>query len=226
MLFTKYNPTKHVPARPGITLIEVMMSTMVVSLGILGLASLIPLGTHLTNRGTLADRVAILGERALHEFKIRGGHNPSRWFIPGDTDPSSQPGPNEFSLSSARLPIRQPYMIDPMFFGGNYGTDASRTKFPYPSQLAIGGANTYYETTSKAMQMWRISLNTTPGSSTALSLPQAKLAFQSEDDLATERPSDGELPAFQTFFNRSAAVSGNATGTNIGGEVKRQAEGE
>ncbi|PQO38165.1 hypothetical protein [Blastopirellula marina] len=218
MLVTKHHQPLATSHRLGITLIEVMMSTMVVSLGILGLASLIPLGTHLTNRGTLADRVAILGERALHEFMIRGGHNPSRWFIPGDTDPAT-PGPNEFSLSTARLPVRQPYMIDPMFFGGNYGTDVSRTKFPYPTQLAIGGTDTFYDTTSKAMQMWRISLNTTPGGTTALSLPQAKLGFQSEDDLAIERPSDGELPAFQTFFKR--------TGASTTGEfVKRQATGE
>lgn len=224
MLAFKHTNSMHAPVRRGITLIEVMMSTMVVSLGILGLASLIPLGTHLTNRGTLADRVAIVGERALHELKIRGGLNPSRWFIPGDNDPTGTPGPNEISLSSARLPVRQPYMIDPMFFGGNYGTDVSRTKFPYSTTLAIGSGNTFYETNNKSMQMWRISLNTTPGSSVAMSLPQAKLGFQSDDDLAAERPSDGELPAFQTFFNRPAgAVAG---GPNVYGDIKRQAEGD
>lgn len=224
MLAFKHTNSMHAPVRRGITLIEVMMSTMVVSLGILGLASLIPLGTHLTNRGTEADRVAIVGERALHELKIRGGLNPSRWFIPGDNDPTGTPGPNEISLSSARLPVRQPYMIDPMFFGGTYGTDVSRTKFPYSTTLALGSGNTFYETNNKSMQMWRISLNTTPGSSVAMSLPQAKLGFQSDDDLAAERPSDGELPAFQTFFNRPAgAVAG---GPNVYGDIKRQAKGD
>ncbi|RCS54555.1 hypothetical protein DTL42_05300 [Bremerella cremea] len=227
MLVTKhYQPLSSSRRRRGITLIEVMMSTMVVSLGILGLASLIPLGTHLTNRGTLADRVAILGERAFHEAKARRYFDPSRW-INGTTGgtPSSVAATTG---GNSPLPLRQPYLIDPMFFGAN-GTHASRRLFPYNEEFSFGDTMQQAETNvsnnnQKAVQMLRLSVNTTPGSTSSLSLPQAKVAFQSDDDLAYERPSDGEQPGFQTFFNRTAAADTN--GPNYYGDVKRQAAGE
>lgn len=216
MLFTMPNNTNHCQAHRGITLIEVMMSTMVVSLGILGLVALIPLGTHLTERGVQADRVASLGERAYHEAKARQVFNPSKWFIPGDTDPIGNIGPDEISLESARLPVRQPYMIDPLFFGAN-GTDSSRVVFPYATSLAVAGASTASldSASTRPIQMPRLSLRNDSVAS-ALSLPLARQSFQSYDDLAFERPDDGDLPSFQRFYERGTTPT----------FVKRQALGE
>ena len=195
----------------GVTLIEVMMSTMVVSLGILGLVSLIPLGTHLTERGTRADRIASLGERIYHEAKIRGAFDASLWAEATGISPfNANTGP------PTPLPVRQPYMIDPMFFGSN-GTHASRAKFPYRTTFAIGGGSTAPAAISpnKELQMWRVSLQRSRGGA-AMSLPHARLAFQSDDDLSIERPDDGELPPFQSFYRRG----------NPEVFVRRQAMGE
>lgn len=49
-----------------------------------------------------------------------------------------------------------------------------------------------------------------------MSLPHAKLAFQSDDDLSIVRPDDGELPPFQQFFMRGSTPTA----------VRRQAFGE
>ncbi|WDI40930.1 type IV pilus modification PilV family protein [Bremerella sp. P1] len=194
----------------GITLIEVMMSTMVVSLGILGLVALIPLGTHLTERGVRADRIASVGPRAFHEARARGAFAPANWVIPTAALASTN---SPFWLAQPTgLPVRQPYLIDPMFFGAN-GFDSTRRYFPYPTQLYGSGAPNYRQTTSKEMQMWRVGLRRSGGNA-PLSAPQAIAAFRSDDDLAFERPDDGELPSFQRFYERSATP------------VKRQALGE
>ncbi|PQO27405.1 hypothetical protein C5Y96_17860 [Blastopirellula marina] len=219
----------------GVTLIEVMMSTMVVSLGILGLVALIPLGTHLTERGVRADRIASLGPRAFHEARARGVFNPNNW-VTQTTTPSGEQALQFMTFRTDSRPsmlVRQPYLIDPTFFGGT-AVHPSRRKFPYPETFArkdssttpdgysdvnmtttwngttkINGADA---TSSKLIQMWRLGLQRTPG--TGLSLPQAKYAFQSNDDLAFERPEDGELAPFQRFYDRS------------GSSVRRQAMGE
>jgi len=190
------------------------MSTMVVSLGILGLVALIPLGTHLTERGVRADRIASLGPRAFHEARARGVFNPSNWVnATGTSVIVSTDGITPLPIEPPNLPFRQPYMIDPMFFGTN-GTHASRRFFPYVSTLAVGQAMSTTDIySSKPMRMHRLSLARNP-STAALSVPQAKIAFQSDDDLAFERPDDGELPAFQRFYERG------------GNDVRRQAMGE
>ncbi|MEW4561389.1 hypothetical protein AB1K70_02620 [Bremerella sp. JC770] len=209
----------------GITLIEVMMSTMVVSLGILGLVALIPLGTHLTERGVRADRIASLGPRAFHEARARGVFNPNNWV-----DQATGTSPTFMTSTLPQMPVRQPYLIDPTFLGGT-GVDASRRVFPYPTKFARGGSADRYSDTNitttwngtdkfngtsatgdKLIQMWRLGIARSPG--VGLTLPQSKVAFQSNDDLAFERPDDGDLPAFQRFFDRG------------GSDVRRQAMGE
>lgn len=211
MLFTMPNNTNHRQAHRGITLIEVMMSTMVVSLGILGLVALIPLGTHLTERGVQADRVASLGERAYHEAKARGAFNPNLWADATGSGIAASTG------GVTPLPLRQPYLIDPMFFGTN-GTSTARGFFPYTTQYTEGIAMPAGDSRnpSKAMRMLRLSLLRNSSSTGALSLAQAKVGFQSDDDLAFERPDDGDLPSFQRFFQRGTTPT----------FVKRQALGE
>ncbi|PQO42279.1 hypothetical protein C5Y93_28475 [Blastopirellula marina] len=223
------------------TLIEVMMSTMVVSLGILGLVALIPLGTHLTERGTRADRIAIVGERAFHEARIRGYFDPSRWIAP-NTPPFTGTGPRfwEQTEGDFPLPLRQPYMIDPMFFPpDNSGTSTvyhdSRRFFPYTTKLSYGIDMTdddrQHTTLAKPVRMLRLSVSPQPASDDPLSIPEARMAFESEDDLAFERPSDGEAPPIQSFYTRDAVKGTNnhntsGVSTNRDGEIRRQAAGE
>ncbi|MBI1246347.1 hypothetical protein GC197_00705 [bacterium] len=177
----------------GITLIEVMMSTMVVSLGILGLIALIPLGTHLTERGTRADRIASYGPRAFHEAFIREWFNPNRWV-------DATGAGVVFGPTGGTMPYRQPYMLDPRFFGSN-GTDTSRRFFPYLKTYGIGQAipTTDSYTTNKPVRMHRFSLRRSPGGA-AMSLAQANAAFESADDLAIDIPGNGEVPSYQNFF--------------------------
>jgi len=63
----------------GVSLLEVLISIGILSVGILGVASMVPLGHHLTQEGIRADRAAAIGRAAFREFKIRGWMNRDNW---------------------------------------------------------------------------------------------------------------------------------------------------
>lgn len=197
--------------RRGITLVEVLMSTMVVMLGILGLISLIPLGSHLAERGTRSDRVASISRRVYREAKIRRILDPDAWLDPFKTPPmGATTDQSRFRLSSNSLPVRQPYLIDPMFF---IDSTAARQSFPFSS--------------STPPQMLRLSLGSF-NTSFPLMEHRAELAFVSDDDYgggATAgfvRPKDRENPLEQQFFRRE--ING-VVGLTAADNVRRQSAG-
>jgi len=58
----------------GISLIEVLMSIFIVSIGLLGVLSLVPVGHLEAQKGSAADRASVIGEYAMRDFRIRGLH--------------------------------------------------------------------------------------------------------------------------------------------------------
>jgi hypothetical protein len=53
------------------TLMEVLISAFVLSVGLLGLASLLPVGRYNVTEALKADRAGVCGRSALHEIKVR-----------------------------------------------------------------------------------------------------------------------------------------------------------
>jgi hypothetical protein len=62
--------------RPGVSLLEIMISIGVVGIGLIGVASLIPLAHYKATEGVREDRKAIFGKRAYREFFIQGFDRP------------------------------------------------------------------------------------------------------------------------------------------------------
>ncbi|WP_146436310.1 type IV pilus modification PilV family protein [Blastopirellula retiformator] len=192
--------------RGGITLVEVLMSTMVVMLGILGLISLIPLGSHLAERGTRSDRVASIGRRVYRDAVIRGILNPDTWLDLGKTAPVDQ---TRLRAGANPLPVRQSYLIDPMFFVDNA---TQRQAFPYVGgtpqmrRLSLGAYNTDYDFVAS----------------------RAERAFVSDDDFGVAdaigyvRPDDREFPLEALFFRRDLDGDGNQTAAD---NIRRQSAG-
>jgi hypothetical protein len=58
--------------RQGISLLEVLVSIFIVSVGLLGVISLFPVGLQTAQRGLIAERAAVVGRTALKEFLTRG----------------------------------------------------------------------------------------------------------------------------------------------------------
>lgn len=105
-----------VRGRRGITLLEVLISIGVVSVGLLGVAALIPLGSLAVNETAKADRSAALGRSAQHEVRVRRmlermrDDGAVRWYC------AKQYVPMDDGASWRRLfLIGQPFAIDPLF---------------------------------------------------------------------------------------------------------------
>ena len=65
----------------GLSLIEVLMSVFVVSIGLLGIASLLPIAHHDAHEGTLDDLSSLVGKHAWRDMTIRGLNNPLHWYF-------------------------------------------------------------------------------------------------------------------------------------------------
>ncbi len=71
--------TLHSPARRGVSLMEVLISVFVLSLGLIGMAALLPLGRYAINETGKADRAGACGRAAMREIKIRHLLDPAYW---------------------------------------------------------------------------------------------------------------------------------------------------
>ena len=84
--------TRHPPlARRGITLLEVLISIFILSIGLLGVASLIPAGKLMLIETNKSDRTGACGRAALRQIKIQRMLDPTYW----STNP---PGTNVFVI--------------------------------------------------------------------------------------------------------------------------------
>lgn len=62
---------------------EVLISAFIMSVGLLGVAALLPVGHHEANKGMIADRAAEIGRQAFRDFQIRG-YDPADFDDDGD----------------------------------------------------------------------------------------------------------------------------------------------
>jgi hypothetical protein len=58
--------------RSGISLLEILISVLIIAIGLLGILSLVVLGHHETQRGLLAERGALIADYGYHDFRVRG----------------------------------------------------------------------------------------------------------------------------------------------------------
>ena len=113
------NPRPFRPSRQGITLLEVLFAIFVMAIGMLSVASLIPVGKTLLARGAQADRSTACGSAALLEMGLRRYDRPEMWLYQ-----------NPLALPAAQYPMGLPFVIDPLFSAANDG-DLTAEWFPY-----------------------------------------------------------------------------------------------
>lgn len=120
-------------ARRAISLLEVMISIGVVGIGLLGVASLIPLAHYKAAKGVLEDRKALFGKRAFRDYYVMDIPSRVVYVIPADGgfDPT----------------VRTSYLIDPLLLSqmnravGTFPNDTRLAQSPVgqllPRRLAI-----------------------------------------------------------------------------------------
>jgi hypothetical protein len=72
-------------ARRGFSLMEVLISAFLLTIGVLALAAMIPLGRLAIAEAFKADYAGACGRAAMHDVKIRGMANPQYWSATNNT---------------------------------------------------------------------------------------------------------------------------------------------
>lgn len=214
-------------ARRGISLIEILMSIGVATIGVLGVASLIPVALHQTMQGTKRDRAAVVGQRALNEFRMRGMDNPLNWIevmadgkvrsvsplsdIPGPLSPA-QPGqlmqPRFGPLTQAPFDIAVLDPIGAAFYGSTSNARAFASTVPADANAAYPASNRLRRFTIRAAP-------TGLGQATAMPLPHARAIFETQDDLLFEvSQNDNTSPAQMQFWGADSTQSAVVTWPN------------
>jgi hypothetical protein len=144
-------PTACRPRRPGISLLEVLISMFVLLFGLLGVASIFPVGNYYAGRGDQYDRGAALSEAAFAELESRGLLQPGAWIyaadpprveaiVPSSATPPYPPNnpvfiqdqngtaPGFFNLIDPDILPGRAFVIDPL--GASQGI-ADADVFPY-----------------------------------------------------------------------------------------------
>lgn len=197
LLPTAYRRPSTAYSRRGISLLEVLVSTLCLSVGLMGLIALIPLGHHDIVEATKMDRIATLGRLSFRDLQVRGYLRPDMWCDASGTTPMLWNKPPEA------------FVIDPLLLSyykkNTTGTSSSTkppTDFPYGTQLP------------KAPSIGRVSIRATYNPASAgpwqpMNLSMADRICRLGDDLSFIKPTDGKLsPAMSYQYDKDPYVAG------------------
>lgn len=139
----------------GITLLEVMVSMLVMTVGVLGLAAIIPLGRLELAEANVQDNAATLGRWAFRDLQVRGYLDPDNWVDPitglsiigtldTEVDPASlvtQPSSRQFVMDGQVMrPPFVPVVIDPLMLSpSNFSTASANEGGLTPAETAHRG---------------------------------------------------------------------------------------
>ena len=213
------------PHRRGISLLEVLISMFVLMIGLMGVASLFPVGGFYAARSERFDRGTVMAEQAIDELKTRGMLRPEVWAIAGsgapfmeDTaslpwlphlvHPGIEPEAGLFNLDNNNFPVTavgRAFVLDPM--GAAAALEAGLTDayvFPYwnVSAAAVNvGMPRPWRSGRLAYpeQVWpirRVTINDALG---AMTTATAEKLFRLTDELAASQPEKDDFPAMQLW---------------------------
>lgn len=154
------------PRRRGVTLLEVLFSIFVLSVGLLGLFAMVPVGTHQVAEAAHADGAAACGQAALAEFKVRDMADPQFWTNRTSVDKSG---------------MTSTFMLDPLSVTSN--NNATYDYFPYNGSASFP----YMERLTLRRE---VIPNTTPPTYVNLTASTCERIFSWSDDRIFDIPDD------------------------------------
>ena len=189
-----WSPTAH---RRALSLIEVLVSIFVVSVGLLGIAALLPIAHYDTRQGTINDVTALVGKHGWRNVRTRGITQPRNWIYSTGSEVFNQTLGLWFADVHDPLNPYTPkaFVIDPRFVARHQGTQGTQKKY-FP----------YTEVIPPYMAMERITLRADPlqtpgnnGQLTPMSEQLADQVFVWQNDLVFHVSSDADVIAVQQF---------------------------
>lgn len=197
----------------GVSLLEVLISIGVTSVGLLGVMSLIPLAGAQARKGQISERSIVIGLAGVGELNARGMLDPNNWLEM--TANGSLTGTPLGRPSNSPQGL-QAVCIDPRGLLYDLTTVTNRSTFP----MAAAGAT---------VSMKRVSLRNVDPSVTnpvapfnSISKEFADYIFQSQDDLSISLPSDRALPPYQIMAPANDSADDPEDSANF---TRRQFEG-
>lgn len=168
-------------SRGGITLLEVLVSVGVLSVGVLGALTMLPVAKFYSAEANKYDRTAALVEEAFEESQIRGALDPANWIAEGSSGaqwaaPKGIPNPAAPDMSVV--------LLDPLGVAANGGNVSTVP----PAACLVAGSPT----------IPRITLATNPTGEGPILVPMSfaltDRLFRGRDDLQFSLPKYGKRP--------------------------------
>ncbi len=126
----------HPSARRGISLLEVLVSIFILSVGLLGVAALIPIGKLSLVETNISDRTGACGRAALREIKIRRLLDPAcRASTPGGSFVIDPLG--ELNIGATLGPLTRINLYTAPGSGTLYTTTTAPSVFIWPDDLIV-----------------------------------------------------------------------------------------
>jgi hypothetical protein len=188
--------------RRGVSLLEVLISIFVLSLGLLGVAAVIPVGRHMIREAAKSDRASACGHAVLNDIKVRGMLRPGSWRAPtGDAlGCLTELPPSGYGSQERGYLLGESYAIDSMYIGIHLQPPTGSTAdhwndFPY--NVAAPGTPVVPGRLGRWTRLQRVTWTGVqpPPGRPQLGAPLAATVFQWHDDLLipvssdeTERP--------------------------------------
>ncbi len=178
--------------RSGISMLEVLISIMVVAIGLVSIAALIPVGGIQVQKSNTQERTATLGLNAFREFQVRGMDDFSKAASPWLRENGSN------YLPLADLTYLPPIAIDPMMMARIVNDDST------------GAINSGTNSASQQLQYFPICQSGTPpvvmhrltvpglfsfgnpnsNRSATFAKTLAEAVFAAQDDVVSQLPDD------------------------------------
>jgi hypothetical protein len=180
----------------GVTLLEVLFSMGIITVGLLGVMIIVPLAGNRAAQGMIADGADRLGRNAVRGFDVYQMRRPDSWAKYEYDTNSSQYKYQPFWGDEA-------FCIDPLYMAANMTTPATEGIKLFPYFLTPPGP------ASNVPWMPRVTLRTRPGATIAnppptvvvpaMNVEQASQIFLGDDDLVFNLPTDRTLSPQQKF---------------------------
>lgn len=197
----------------GVSLLEVLISIFVLSVGLLAVVAVLPVGIYAIREAAKSDRAAACGQAILNDVKVRGMINPNNWR---DADGSvvSERRPPAFdepdppvSVARGGFPLGESYAIDSLNLAVQTSAN-SRDRlrsFPYNIRRLDGFAGDSFPQLLPG-RVWRWTrMRRVTWSGVGLNPLLASRVFGWHDDLVIPVPADETQRPRQMFVNRSAS---------------------
>lgn len=234
--------------RRGVTLLEVIVSMAVLVVGLMGMASLIPLGRLEMAEGDRLDNTSTLGRSAFRDLAVRGYLNPQMWAHPvsgyrvaESTNRANYDGSTGYAfngVSREQLPPFAPLVIDPLMLAPRYqqeGVNASGLSeaeskhrercqvFPYRIDGAGSGwpDETMPRFARATLRTYPVTASQRMAQSPAhlMRFDLASRVFRSSDDLVIDVPLDRVRRPVQVFAQSALLDQGTSKVTAYDGVI-------